>query len=252
MYYALSPLFAPYFDLHSLDDPWMNAQEYHVEANRRFFFSRLLGELGRPSYGSGGYDWVDQIDIWFDTVAFGPLGLLGSFTGDQSDSACTPRHVATYNGLARLARPGTRFTVEAIGASGLGSVTGARSSSWARFEDGEPVLIVLRIHGFVGAPGQRAFGDLLASDVDVAVSALDGAASLPTARRLGVVPRGSGELQLGFASHGETVEVVVHTLDGASFQSLVTASGGVLRIALSTSVDGVPVTWIEVRRQNRR
>ncbi len=38
MYYSLSPLFLDYFDLHSLDDLWMDFGDYDVEANRRLFF----------------------------------------------------------------------------------------------------------------------------------------------------------------------------------------------------------------------
>ncbi|SDU59145.1 alpha-galactosidase [Jiangella alkaliphila] len=248
MYYSLSPLFAPYVDLHSLDDPWMNAQEYHAEANRRLYFSRLLGELGTPTYGSGGYDWVNQVDIWFDSVAAGPLGMLSSFTGDLSDSSCTPEHVAAHNGLVRLARRSTRFRVEAIGASGLGPVTGARSSSWVRLEDGAPVLVVLRVAGFLGAPGVREYGGLLSTDADVAVGSLD-TGGLATARRIGVVPRGDGELILRFVPAGESVAVVVHTLDGGRHESSPEARDGELAIPLSTAVDGVPVTWIELVRR---
>lgn len=250
MYYALSPLFAPYFDVHSLDDPWMNAQEYHVEANRRLFFSRFLGELGMPSYGSGGYDWVNQIDIWFDSVAFGPLGMLSSFTGDLSDSSCTPAHVAAFNGLTRLSRPVTRFRVDAIGASGLGPVTGARSSSWVRFEDDEPVLAVLRVHDFVGAPGVREYADLVTTQVDVAVGSLDaGAGGLRAARRIGVVTRGAGEVVLPFLAGAPPVNVVVHTLDGRRHETSVAVdrTGG-LRLQLAESVDGSLVTWVELVR----
>ena len=57
MYYSLSPLFVDYLDLHGPDDLFLCAHEYDLEANRRFFFSSLPGELGMPTYGSGGYDW---------------------------------------------------------------------------------------------------------------------------------------------------------------------------------------------------
>ncbi|RIQ37374.1 hypothetical protein DY240_00875 [Jiangella rhizosphaerae] len=248
MYYALSPLFAPYVDLHSVDDLWMNAPEYHAEVNRRLFFSRLLAELGVAGYGSGGYDWVHQADIWFDSVACGPLGMLGSFTGDLSDSTCPPELVALHNGLTRLSRRRARFRVDAIGASGLGPVTGARSSSWVRIEDGEPVLVVLRPGGFLGAPGVREFGDLLSTDVAVAVGSVDGG-GLAAARRIGVVPRGDGELVLTFLPDGERVDVVVHTLDGDRHETSRAARGGRLVLPLSTAVDGAPVTWVELVRE---
>ncbi|TDD68101.1 hypothetical protein E1262_17010 [Jiangella aurantiaca] len=247
MYYALSPLFAPYVDLHSVDDLWMNASEYHAEVNRRLFFGRLLGELGVASYGSGGYDWVNQADIWFDSVACGPLGMLGSFTGDLSDSTCPPELVALHNGLTRLSRRRTRFRVDAIGASRLGPVTGARSSSWVRVENGEPVLVVLRPGGFLGAPGVRQFGGLLSTDVNVAVGSLD-AGGLAAARRIGVVPRGDGELVLNFLPDGERVAVVVHTLGGDRHESSRAARGGRFVLPLSTTVDEAPVTWVELVR----
>jgi hypothetical protein len=74
MYYELSPLFADYFDLHSLDDMFMAKGEYELEPNRRIFFSGLCGEFGMPTYGSSGYDWDSQREIWFDSVATGTIG----------------------------------------------------------------------------------------------------------------------------------------------------------------------------------
>ncbi len=74
MYCQLSPLFLDYFDLHSLDDLFLAAGEYDVEANRGIFFSSVLGSLGVPTYGSSGYDWASSPDIWFDSAAVGTLG----------------------------------------------------------------------------------------------------------------------------------------------------------------------------------
>ena len=90
MYYCLSPLFREYFDLHSPDDLFMAAGDYDYEANRRFFFSSLLGEIGIPTYGSGGYDWQTMPAIWFDSALIGTLGSLNSFVGDEEDEMPTP------------------------------------------------------------------------------------------------------------------------------------------------------------------
>jgi hypothetical protein len=49
MYYNLSPLFLDYFDLHSPDDLFADTGDYDVEANRRFYFSSLMGTLGVPT-----------------------------------------------------------------------------------------------------------------------------------------------------------------------------------------------------------
>ena len=247
MYYSLSPLFADHVDLHSIDDPWMNVQDYHAEINRRLFFSGLLGELGVPSYGSGGYDWVDQVDIWFDSVVFGPLGALSGFTGDQSGSVFTRAHAATYNGLSALSRRTTRFSVEAIGASDLGPVSGARSSSWARIEDGQVSVLVVRVEPFFGAPGVRGYDGLLSTEVSLAVGSLD-AGGLARARRVGIVPRGDGVAILRFVRPGEPVGVTVHTLEGARLESHHEAGEDGLRLTMTTQVAGVPVTWVELVR----
>ncbi|WP_116952891.1 hypothetical protein [Jiangella endophytica] len=252
MYYSLSPLFAPYVDVHSVDDLWLNAHEYHAEAGRRLFFSRLLADLGTVSYGSGGYDWVHQADIWLDSVAAGPLGMLGAFTRDLSDSTCPPSLVALHNGLARLGRRTTRFRVDAIGGGGLGAVTGARSSSWVRLEDRVPVLVVLRPHDHLGAPGVREYGGLVATDVAVAVGVLDdggeGSGGLAEARRIGVVGRAAGRVVLRFVGDGESATVVVHTLGGRRLESAQRAAASGLAIDLPADIDGDPVTWVELTR----
>lgn len=246
MYNSLSPLFTPYVDLHGTDDPWMAQGEYHAEMNRRMYFSRQLAELGTPTYGSGGYDWTNQVDIWFDSVAMGSLGMLGSFAGDQSDSVLTPQQVAIHNGLNRLTREVTQFRVEAIGASGLGSVTGGRSSSWVRYEDDEAVLMVLRPGGFFGAPGVRGFGIVVQTDVDIAVGPLDAAPSLDAAERLGVVVRGPGRFVL--STRADTATVTMHAFDGAQRVVGVRAARGMLYITVPDAVDESPVSWIEIAR----
>jgi hypothetical protein len=247
MYYALSPLFAPYMDVHSIDDLWLNAHEYHAEAGRRIFFSRLLADLGVVTYGSGGYDWVHQADIWLDSVAAGPLGMLGAFTRDLSDSTCPPSLVALHNGLRRLSRRATSFQLDAIGGGGLGPVTGARSSSWARREDGVPVLVVLRPHDHLGAPGVREYGGLVVTDFDVAVGSLD-EQGLAGARQIGVAGRGSGCVVLPFVPEGESVVVVVHTLGGGRAESEQRGTADGLVLEVPADVDGDPVTWVELAR----
>ncbi|MBB5790179.1 hypothetical protein [Jiangella mangrovi] len=257
MYYALSPLFAPYTDVHSVDDLWLNAHEYHAEAGRRIFFSRLLADLGVVTYGSGGYDWVHQPDIWLDSVAAGPLGMLGAFTRDLSDSTCPPSHVALHTGLSRLSRRSTRFRLDGVGCEpggGLGPVTGARSSSWVRLEDGVPVLVVLRPHAYFGAPGVPEHGGLVATDVDVAVGILGddggdgGSGGLAGARRIGVVARHAGRVVLPFVAEGEPVAVVVHTLSGERAESERRGTADGLVLDLPAEVDGDLVTWVELTR----
>lgn len=245
MYYSLSPLFAEHIDLHGLDDMWMNAGEYHLEANRRLFFSGILGELGMPSYGSGGYDWTHITDIWFDSVVFGSLGSLGSFTGDLSDSTLTDRHVAKFNGLSRLARRQVHFAVDPVGAAGLGPVSAARSSSWVRRENGEITLVALRVAGLAGAPGVSAVADLVTTDVDVVLASLEGTTGVVAASHLGLVPYGDGTVVLARSS-AAAVTVREHTLDGGSVESVYQVPDGLLQLPVREDIDGSPVTWLEL------
>ncbi len=111
MYYQLSPFFLDYFDLHSPDDLFLASGEYDVEANRRFFFSSLLGELGVPTYGSSGYDWESAPNIWFDSSVVGTLGSMNDFRGDERGEKSTPELIAKYNGLTHAVRSSNFFKV---------------------------------------------------------------------------------------------------------------------------------------------
>ena len=98
MYYQLSPLFLDYFDLHSTDDLFLASGEYDLEANRRIYFSSLLGPLGIPTYGSSGYDWASAPNIWFDSAAVGTIGSLNDF---RSDEEVGRRHPGTGSQIQR-------------------------------------------------------------------------------------------------------------------------------------------------------
>ena len=144
MYYQLSPFFIDYFDLHSPDDLFIAAGEYDIEANRRFFFSSLLGPLGVPTYGSSGYDWASAPDIWFDSAAIGTLGSLNDFRSDEQGEAATPDRIARYNGLTHVLRPAAAFKILPLGVEYEAPTRGAHAKSWARFESEELVLLALR------------------------------------------------------------------------------------------------------------
>src|SRR5439155_3718099 len=169
--------------------------DYDLAANRRFFFSSLLGEIGMPTYGSGGYDWSTMPDIWFDSSAIGTLGSLNSFSADEENARPTPDLVAKYNGLAQILRPTSNFSVEPIDATYLGPSRAARSSSWARTENGEVVLVALRRYRVDGGLGASKYADLLHSNATVVVASktMEGIGRTP---RLGVVPFGEGELTI--------------------------------------------------------
>ncbi|MGB8260079.1 MAG: TIM-barrel domain-containing protein, partial [Terracidiphilus sp.] len=141
MYYNLSPLLVEYFDLHSPDDLYQSTGEYQIEANRRFWFSSLLGRLGVPTYGSTGYDWASAPEIWFDSAAVGTIGSLNDFQGDEQGLGATPERIARYNGIARCLRTTAVFETVPLGTVDEAPTLGAHARSWARFEEGELVLL---------------------------------------------------------------------------------------------------------------
>jgi hypothetical protein len=249
MYYSLSPLFNEYFDLHSPDDMFMCAKEYDLEANRRFFFSSLLGEIGMPTYGSGGYDWPTMPEIWFDSAVVGTLGSLNSFSGDEEDEGPTPERVAKYNGLAQLLRPSNTFSIHPIDADYVSSTRGARSPSWARMEKGEVVLLALRAGQ--GSRGKAAakFADLAETSASVVVASKT-AEGIGRASRLAIVPCGDGELRIRRAgAEMKPVEAIQHAWGNRLGKSVrIPLKDGTLTIPLRERTDdGSPVEWIEIR-----
>ena len=144
MYYQLSPLFLEYFDLHSIDDLFLTSGEYAFEANRRIYFSSLLGRLGIPTYGSSGYDWSSDASIWFDSAAAGCIGSLNDFHTDEQGESGPPEIIAKYNGISKILRKTNVFEMIPIGTISDAPTFGAHARSWARYEDGQLVLIAHR------------------------------------------------------------------------------------------------------------
>lgn len=248
MYYELSPLFTDYFDLHSPDDLFEARGEYDLEANRRFFFSGLCGEFGMPTYGSSGYDWVSQPQIWFDSVAIGTLGCLGSFGGHlEEGNRPTPRLLAKYNGLTHLIRPANQFSIRPLDAVYEAATRGAHASSWAREEEGKVVLVALRPCGLNGGKGSGEWGGVVRTNAQVAVASLT-RDDLEHASKLGIVPYGTGELTINMASKVQTSVVVTdHYFGGTSSSRRLDAKNGVLILPLREESDsGSPLEWIEV------
>jgi len=247
MYYCLSPLFAEYFDLHSPDDLFMAAGEYDLEANRRFFFSSLLGEIGMPTYGSGGYDWVTMPEIWFDSALIGTLGSLNSFVGDELDAMPTTERIAKYNGLCQALRTSNSFIIEPVDADYLGATRGAHSPSWARFESGELVGVALRTRRLNGQTGPAKFRDIVQTSASVVVASKtsDGLAS---AGKLAVVPYGEGELVIQRSDRqASEAAVTEHYFGGNSKESRIEIREGMLRLPLRERDEkSSPLEWIEL------
>jgi hypothetical protein len=273
MYYCLSPLFIEYFDLHSPDDLFMAAGEYEFEANRRFFFSSLLGEIGMPTYGSGGYDWVTMPEIWFDSALLGTLGSLNSFVGDEQDAIPTPERIAKYNGLSQLLRTSNSFTIEPVDADYLAATRGAHSSSWARFENGELVGVALRtrLNGQAGGVAQALlpvntplsmrdngaqarvpvplakFRDVVETTASV-VAASKTSDGIARTTKLAVVPYGEGELVIQRSDRKATEAAVTeHYFGGNTKESRIEIREGMLRLPLrERDENGSPLEWIEL------
>jgi hypothetical protein len=247
MYYCLSPLVLKYLDLHCPDDLFMAAGEYDLEANRRFFFSSLMGELGMPTYGSGGYDWASMPSIWFDSAMVGTLGSLNSFIGDEEDQMPKPELAAKYNGLCQVLRSSNTFRIEPVDAEYFEVVRGAHTPSWARFENDELVAVALRTHRLDGSDGPATYGEVVETSAPVVVASKteDGIAKSAS---LAVVPYGQGELTLHRAN-SQTAEarVIEHYFGGATKEIRVAISAGTLRLPLREKNDsGSTVEWLEV------
>ncbi len=248
MYYALSPLYNDYFDLHSIDDLWMARDEYDLEANRRFFFSSLCGEFGMPTYGSSGYDWTSAPNIWFDSAAIGTLGSVASLKSTEvARGEPSAQCVAKYNGLSHLVRPTNQFTARPLDPVYTPLTRGAHASSWVRFENDQPVLVALRMQRIDGGPGKSDFGGIVSTTASMVVASKT-EQGLSQSAKLAVVPYGDGRLTLRQLSRGTaSANVVEHYFSGPSKANAAEIRDGVLEIQLRETGDGgSPVEWIEI------
>jgi hypothetical protein len=249
MYYQLSPLFLDELDLHSPDDLFLAAGEYDLEANRRFFFSSLCGTLGVPTYGSTGYDWQSAPNIWFDSAVVGTLGSLNDFRGDEQGEGATPWRIAKYNGLTQILRKSNIFRVEPLAVDYEAPTRGARSRSWARFENDELVLAAIRpsgnLDGAYSESPATQFQNLIRTRFPVVVASRT-SQDIQNARSLGVVPYGDGEVSIKHLQ-GTQAEVVEHWLGGAVTRSHVPLRDGYCSLRVEQkNKDESPLEWIEL------
>lgn len=247
MYYSLSPHYIDVFDLHSPDDLGFCAGDFELEANRRFVFSSLLGEIGMPTWGSSGYEWLTSPEIWFDSAAIGTLGSLGSFYGPVPEALATPARVAKYNGLCEVLRPSESFSIIPVDAAYHGPARGPHVSSWARVEKGEVVLVALRERCWDGRRGSGKFRSLVSTNTTV-VAASKTDDGLARASRLAVVPYGDGELTIRREDRKPSIaHIRQHSFGGRVNESRIDIQDGALILPLRERDDrGSPVEWIEV------
>lgn len=252
MYYQLSPLFLEYFDLHSPDDLFLNSGEYDIEANRRFFFSSLLGELGVPTYGSSGYDWQSAPNIWFDSSVVGTLGSLNDFGGDERGDKGTPELIAKYNGLTQALRSSNFFKVVPLDGVTEAQTRSAHSHSWARLEDGKVVLLAIR-------PNMPEISSVPIVD-RATISRLRGMVRTPVpvivasrtkediahTGRLAVVPYGDGQISI-YTEKGRKADVFTHHFGGAVTQTHLAIDNGELNLPVKQrGAKNDLVEWIDV------
>jgi hypothetical protein len=251
MYYQLSPLFLDYFDLHSTDDLFLAAGEYDLEANRRLYFSSLLGPLGVPSYGSSGYDWASAPNIWFDSAAMGTIGSLNDFQADEEGEGSTPELVARYNGVSKLLRPTNTFEVLPFGSVSEAPTLGAHARSWARIEQGNLVLLAFRppIAGegnpLTSQPTDPSIKDVVRAHAPVVVASRD-SEDITRSAKLAIVSYG-GEISIR-RRQGKRADITSHYLGGTAVMGTAPIEDGFLKI-IATERDGAgkPLEWIEVR-----
>ncbi len=249
LYYGLSPFLLPYTDLHSPDDAFASGGDYDIEINRRIYFSSLLGELGMPTYGSGGYDWQSAASVWFDTALMGPLGIIADARGDERGATPTPEMVALFNGLRAASRRTTTFSIDVVPMDLISPAKGARSASWIRREHGRTVGLALRREPWMGSPGSGRLDDILEADVSVVVTSLTDE-SLTISAALAIVPLASGRVQVRRDVGAVRILAIHHFANGSVLTEVVSIHPNFFVLDLKIkSADGVPLEWCEVQFQ---
>ena len=247
MYYSLSPLYADFFDLHCTDDLFLNQDEYNLEANRRIFFGSLLGELGIPTDGSGGYDWRSMRDIWFDSAPTGTLGSLLSFTGDEEGEGPDSAIVAKFNGLTHLLRPTVTFRLEAVEWAAISATRGARSPSWASWEGDNLTLVALRKGHWNGGPVSGRYRDIVSTTAPLVLASKTGD-DLRRSNFLALMPFGDGEVTLKTeASFPRRADIVEHLFGGKKKLTSLKLTAGECHVSFREKDEqGTPVEWVEI------
>ena len=252
MYYQLSPLYIDYFDLHSTDDLFLASGEYDLEANRRLYFSSLLGPLGIPTYGSSGYDWASAPNIWFDSAASGTIGSLNDFRDDEEGEGVKPELVAKYNGMTQVLRPTNTFEVLPFGSISQAPTFGAHARSWARMEGGQLVLLAFRppVAGEENPLASQAtdprIKDVVHSSVPVVIASR-GNEGITRSGTLAIVSYGSGDIVIR-RQQGKQAEILSHYFGDGAVPGKASIEGGFLTItAAERDSGGKPLEWIEVR-----
>jgi hypothetical protein len=226
--------------------------EYDIEANRRFYFSSLLGLVGVPTYGSSGYDWASSPNIWFDSAAVGTIGSLNEFVRDEEGEGPTPELIARYNGVAKTVRPTNFFEIVPLGGVSQAPTRGAHARSWARLEGGQLVLYAYRppVAGEEYALAEKTtdarIKDVVSASAPVIVSSKT-AESIVHSNSLAVVTYAAGEISIRRDS-GKKALILGHYMDGAMTRETSNIQDGRLTLRpVIRNADAKPLEWIEVQ-----
>ncbi len=214
LYYCLTPLFRRSIDQCGMDDLWMSRGAYDEGFARRALLASWCGAFGVVPYGSSGYDWKSAASIWLDTAVIGTPGVIAPLAGDEYGARLTPRLAALYNGVARISRRVSRYTVAFFPDGPYGDAElrdparGPRARTWARVEDGRTTVVALRpaASGVARAPG------LAEADCEAVVASLADD-DLRSAARVGVVPFGAGSVRI-VRRDARRARAVAHHLSG--------------------------------------
>lgn len=232
MYYGLSPLLAPWYDLHSTDDMVYCPGDYDLEGNRRLTLASFLGEVGMPVSSSTGYDWATGPDLWFDATPLGVPGTLLPFGLDENGRGPEPSDLALFNGLAAVARSSPLYSVEWVGGHSRPGARILQTASWRRREAGNTVLLALREGTSV--PEATTQGRLVLASLDDQ--------PLTTTTHWGLVPASAGFIRFSTPRTGRW-SVTVHRLRAPAIHR--TWEGGAQEFPFERSEAGTPVEWYE-------
>lgn len=248
------PPFSPvldYFDLHSPDDLYAANGEYEPEANRRCFFSSLLGALGVPTYASSGYDWASAPSLWFDSATISTVGSLDEFAEDEQGKGSTVAAFPKYNGITKVLRSTSPFRIVPLEVISQGYTVGARARSWARIEDGELTLIAYRprVQGGVSPLVSVVTDPMLVGAVQSKVAVVVGArgkGGITRSKDLAIVPYEGGEIAIRRAQ-GKRATAISHYFGGATHKQEVVISNGSFQVTAMMVMQQMPIEWIEVK-----
>jgi hypothetical protein len=164
----------------------------------------------------------------------------------------SPELIAKYNGIAGVLRPTNTFEILPLDTVSEAPTLGAHARSWARFEDGQLVLLAWR----PPVPGEEnplmqpkavdpRVKDAVHAGVPVVVASKT-AESIARSSQLAIVSYGGGEISI-LRQRGEKAEIFSHYFGDTVTQSHASIEGGWLKLtAEERNPAGKPLEWIEV------